>query len=186
MRYLMISIILLGCMSLNAAGLLSMYSDHKSFSEGDILTVLIMETSSASSAAKSQTDKSFDHGFGTAAGKGPLDFIPLSSMDINSKNSAKGDAKTSREGSLKAKMTVRIMAIDNNGNLSIKGSKSVKINGEEELTNLEGIVRPQDVQSDNTVYSFNIADAKIGYKGKGAINDGQKIGLISRIFNFIF
>ena len=83
-------------------------------------------------------------------------------------------------------MTVRIIDIDNNGNLIIKGSKSVVINGEEEQTSLEGSVRPQDVGANNTVYSNNIADAKISYKGKGDIATASKVGLITKVFNFLF
>ncbi|HOD53100.1 MAG TPA: flagellar basal body L-ring protein FlgH [Candidatus Cloacimonadota bacterium] len=164
----------------------SMYSDHKSFTVGDVLTVLISESSSAKSGAKSQTDRSFNHSFNTEAGKGPLDFIPLSGLGASAANTSKGDANTSREGSLKANMTVRIVDIDNNGNLIIKGSKSVKINGEEEITSLEGVVRPQDVGSDNTVSSNNIADAQISYKGKGTVQEASKVGFITRVFNFLF
>lgn len=185
-RMIMLALITMVTYSVYAAGFLTLYSDNKSFAVGDILTVLITETSSATAASQNQTDKSFNHAFATDAGKGPLDFMPMSSVGANAKNTSKGDAKTSRESGLKAKMTVRITAIDGNGNMKIEGAKSVKINGEEEITSLEGIVRPNDVDADNTVYSYNIADAKIAYKGKGAMNDGSKIGIISRIFNFIF
>jgi flagellar L-ring protein precursor FlgH len=83
-------------------------------------------------------------------------------------------------------MTVRIVNIDAAGNLMIEGVRVVSINGEDEITSLSGIVRPQDVGSDNTISSHNIADAKISYKGKGAINEGSRVGLISRLFNFFF
>ncbi len=164
----------------------SLYSDHKSFSIGDILTVIILEKSSASSSSGNATTKSFGHSAGTEAGTGPLNFIPLSGMSLKGNNSAKGDAQTSRSGALKATMSARIEAIDQNGNLLIKGSKSVKINGENEITTLQGTVRPQDVSADNKIESSNIADVLISYKGKGAINDGSKVGYITRFFNFLF
>lgn len=164
----------------------SLYSDHKSFSKGDILTILIVEQSSASTSAGSKTDRSFDHSVGSSAGQGPLGFIPLSSMGINSKNSAEGDAETSREGQLKSKITARIIKVEKNDNLIIEGSRSLEINGEEEITKIRGTVRPEDIQADNTVYSYLIADAEISYKGKGAVKDGSKIGFLSRIFNFLF
>lgn len=171
---------------LDASTVPSIYSDNKSFTIGDILTVIISESSTAKSGSTSQTDKSFDHGFSTQAGTGPLDFIPLSGMGVKAGNTSKGDANTSREGTLKANMTVRITDIDANGNLIIKGQKKVTINGEEELTMLEGVVRSQDVGADNTVSSNNIADAQITYKGKGPIADGSKVGFITRFFNFLF
>ena len=52
----------------------SIYSDHKSFTVGDVLTVIITESSSAKSGATSQTDRSFNHGFNTEAGRGPLTY----------------------------------------------------------------------------------------------------------------
>jgi len=179
-------ILLLGLTLAATNQMSSLYSDHKSFSVGDILTVFISESSSASSSAGSETDKSFDHKIGSAAGQGPLDFIPLSSAGFNSSNSSKGDAKTSRKGDLSTTITVKVIEVQENGNLIVSGSRSIKINGEEEITTIEGIVRPQDISADNKVYSFNIADAKITYKGKGAGKDATRIGFLSRIFNFLF
>ncbi len=181
-----ILILLLATSNLFGGQLASLYSDHKSFSIGDVITVMIVEETSAQSSANSQTAKSSSHKMNTAAGQGPMAFIPLSSFDLGTGNSAKGDAKTARSAKIKGKMTARIIAIDKNNNLVIKGEKRIKINGEEEITMLEGIIRPQDVSSENSVYSYSIADSKITYKGKGAVNDGAKIGFLNRIFNFIF
>ncbi len=184
--YLFIILFVIITINTYASTISSMYSDHKSFSIGDILTVIISESSTAKAGAKSATDRSFNHNFSTEAGKGPLDFIPLSGLGTSTSNSSKGDANTSREGSFKANMTVRIIDIDSNGNLVIKGSKSVKINGEEEITMLEGVVRSQDVGADNTISSNNIADAQISYLGKGPIQTASKVGFITKVFNFLF
>lgn len=67
------------------------------------------------------------------------------------------------------------------------GSKTVKINGEEEIKLLlEGVVRSQDVGADNTISSNNIADAQISYLGKGPIQTASKVGFITKVFNFLF
>lgn len=181
-------LIITGLLAVNcySAQMVSLFSDHKSFSIGDVLTVVITETSSAKASSGNETGKTFDHGFDAEAGTGPFSAIPATGFGFKGNNSSKGDASTSREGSLKAKMTVRIMDIDDNGNLFIKGSKTVIINGEEEITNLEGTVRSQDVGADNTLYSYNIADAKIAYNGKGTVQQGSKVGFLTKIFNFIF
>ena len=150
------------------------------------MTVNISESSKATSSSQSKTGKSMDMGLNVQAGQGPLNFIPLSGMGGSASNNFKGDANTSRDASLTAKMTVTIVNIDSNGNLIIKGSRVVTINGEDEITTLEGIVRSQDVGADNTIYSHNIADAKISYKGKGPVNEASRVGLITRFFNFIF
>jgi len=164
----------------------SLYSDHKSFSIGDILTVNISEASKASSSSQSRTGRSQDVEMGIDPGVGPLRFIPMAGYSGGSSNSFKGDANTTRDASLSSKMTVRIVDIDLNGNLMIEGSRIVSINGEDETTTLQGIVRSQDVAADNSIYSHHIADAKISYSGKGPVNEGSKVGLISRFFNFLF
>jgi flagellar L-ring protein precursor FlgH len=186
MKQIILLITLLAVSICYAQPMASLYSDHKSFTTGDVITILIVEYTTAEASAGSQTDRSMNHGFGTSAGQGPLDFVPLSSFGANSKNSHKGKASTSREASLKGTITAKITSIDPNGNLMVKGQRSVVINGEEETTTVEGFVRPQDVQSDNSVYSHNIADAKITYKGKGSVKDGAKVGFITRFFNFLF
>lgn len=186
MRYLCLILCLLGGPLLAAEQPVSLYSDHKSFTVGDVVTVIIVESTSASSQANSETDRSFNHGVTSTAGQGPFSFIPLSGFSAEASNTSKGDAKTSRGSTLSGTMTARIAAIDANGNLTIQGSRVVEINGEQEITSLEGTVRPQDVQSDNSVLSSYIADAKITYKGKGPIKDGSKVGFISRIVNFLF
>lgn len=172
--------------TLKASFYTSLYSDHKSFSIGDILTVHISESSKASSSSQSKTGKSLDTSLNIQSGQGPLSFIPLTGMGGSASNNSRGDANTTRDASLSSKMTVRIVDIDSNGNLMIKGTRLVTINGEDEITTLEGIVRSQDVGADNTVFSHNIADAKISYKGKGPINEASRVGIITRFFNFIF
>ena len=185
-KIIIISIVIIYISLINAEMYTSLYSDHKSFSIGDILTVQIAEQSKASASSQSQTGRSLDHSANMNAGQGPLSFIPLTGMSGSANNTFKGDANTTRDASLSSKMTVRIIDIDGSGNLMIEGTRVVTINGEDEITSLSGIVRPQDVGADNTINSHNIADAKISYKGKGAVNEGSRVGLISRIFNFVF
>ena len=186
MKKYMIILLISAAVMLNAVPVNSFFSDHKSFSVGDVITIIIIEQTSASSSAGSETDKSFDHSLNVDQGAGTLNFIPMMSMGGKASNKASGDASTNRSGKFEGKITARIISIDDNGNLVIKGSRSLKVNGEEEVTSLEGMVRPQDVQADNSVYSYNIAEAKIVYKGKGDVHNGSKVGFLSKIINFIF
>ncbi|MCL1826674.1 MAG: flagellar basal body L-ring protein FlgH [Candidatus Cloacimonetes bacterium] len=187
MKKIVTLILLCMCVAVMHANMYtSLYSDHKSFSIGDILTVHIQESSKASASSGSKTARSLDHGASMDAGQGPLRFLPMASMSGGANNTFKGDANTTRDASLSSKMTVTIIDIDESGNLVIEGSRKVTINGEDEITSLSGIVRPQDVSADNTVNSQNIANSNISYKGKGAVNEGSRVGLISRIINFMF
>jgi len=183
---ILLTLVLIWSLELNAQFFTSLYSDHKSFSIGDILTVDIAEQSRASSSSQSRTGRSMDHNLSVQAGQGPLSFIPLSGMGGSASNNFRGDANTTRDASLTSRMTVKIVDIDDNGNLVIEGSRTVSINGEDEITTLRGVVRSQDVGSNNIVSSQHIADAEISYKGKGPVNEGSRVGMISRLFNFLF
>ncbi len=163
----------------------SLYSDHKSFNVGDVITILIEESTSAEAAAGTDTDVSLGLDF-SVAGTGFMDRLNPGGYGASLGNTSGGDGKTSRTGKIESKMTAKIVAIDESGNLVIKGNRTVEINGEKEITELEGVIRPEDVKADNSVYSYSIADAKIKYDGKGAINETAKVGILSRIVNWLF
>ncbi|MCD4830114.1 MAG: flagellar basal body L-ring protein FlgH [Candidatus Cloacimonetes bacterium] len=185
MRYTLI-IILTGIICALGAQAPSLYSDHKSFQVGDVITVFIVESTSANAAANTETAKSFNHGLNVAAGQGPFDFIPLASFGVDAGATSKGEGTTRRTSSLKGTITAKIVHIDDAGNLLISGTRSVRVNGEEEITTVEGVVRPQDVGANNSVYSYNIADAVIEVKGSGDLRQAAKVGLLTKLFNFIF
>ena len=186
MKKFLVLIFILWVSLMNAQAYTSLYSDHKSFAIGDILTVIITESSKASSSSQSRTDRQMNHGMQIDPGVGRFGFVPLAGMSGNSQSNFRGDAATTRDNSLSSKITVRIVDIDMNGNLMIEGSRVITVNGEEETTTLTGIVRAQDVAANNSIQSYNIADAKISYNGKGPIEGGSKVGLITKVFNFLF
>ncbi len=163
----------------------SLFSDHKSFNVGDVITIIIEESTSAEAAAGTDTDVSAGLDF-SVSGTGFMDKMYPGGYGASLGGSSAGDGKTSRSGKIESKMTAKIIDIDDMGNLVIKGSRTVEINGEKEITELQGVVRPEDVKSDNSVYSYSIADAKIKYDGKGAINETAKVGILSRIINWLF
>jgi flagellar L-ring protein precursor FlgH len=73
-----------------------------------------------------------------------------------------------------------------NGNLIVEGRKEVTIDKEKRFIILSGIVRPEDIEVDNTVSSSKIADARIEYTGTGVISDKQRPGIYHRIFDWIY
>lgn len=163
----------------------SLYSDHKAHRVGDVVTILIVEQSKAANEAKTVTRKDREFSL-SGGGKGYLDFIPLFGAEGKAKSEHEGSGATSRRGVLKATMTARVISILQNGNLIIQGSRVVEINNEKEVIVLSGVVRPQDISAQNTVYSYNIANLQISYKGKGVVHTGQRPGILSRILDWIF
>ena len=78
------------------------------------------------------------------------------------------------------------MAVYDNGNLLIEGNKEVEVNNEKEILRVSGIVRPEDISSDNTVLSEKIADARIQYTGTGDNHNAARPGWLARFFNWVF
>ncbi len=164
----------------------SLFTDIKAHSVGDILTVRIYEDAQATN--NSQTNVTKEGSFETKGGPGigTLDFIPLFGAAGENKNEYKGSGNNARRGNLTARMTVQVVALKANGDLVIEGNRAITINNDTETLALSGVVRLQDVNSDNSVESYNIAEAKISYRGKGPASTGSRPGIVIRFLNWIF
>ena len=164
----------------------SLFTDVKAHKVGDILTVLIYEQASASNQVQTKTEKTSQHGAEIGPGEGEASFIPLFKFNSDSKNSFDGKGQNSRNGSLRAKMSVTVVEVRDNGDLVIEGSRTIGISGDKESMNLTGVVRQRDIEPDNSIPSYLIADAQISYTGKGTANTGSRPGIITRVLNWIF
>ena len=170
----------------NSARFQSLFSDYKAHSVGDLITIYIVEFSSASNSSSANTKNSNQTDVSTS-GSGVLkNFIPIFGFSGKYGNEYKGDGSVTQHGQLKAKLSAKIVDVGSNGLLKIQGKKVLDVNGDKQTTILTGWVRPEDITSDNVVYSYNIADAQISYKGKGVAVSGSKPGWITRIINWIF
>ena len=169
-----------------SASVHNLYSDHRAMKIDDILTVMIVESAKAGSESKTNTSKENSLGLQASGGSGALSFMPAFGGSGGSKVGFDGRGGTSRQGNLVATISARVVKVLDNGNLVIEGSKVVEINDEKEIIKLTGMVRPQDIQQNNIVYSSSIADAQITYAGKGVANTGRRPGLIARFINWIF
>jgi flagellar L-ring protein precursor FlgH len=78
------------------------------------------------------------------------------------------------------------VAIRPNGDLVVEGSRVIGLNSDKEVLTLTGIIRSQDINSDNSVDSYNLADAQITYQGKGAASTAGRPGILTRVLNFVF
>lgn len=164
--------------------------DLKARRRGDIITIVISETASASKEAKTGTsrDSSISAGIPAMMGIENLGLLKnnlndLSKMISASANSSfKGSGATSRQENLRATITARVIDVQSNGNLLIEGRRNIKVNDEDQVIVLEGTVRSRDIAQDNTVNSIYVADARISYSGRGIISDRQSPGWL---MNFI-
>ena len=159
-----------------------LYQDYPDYEMGDIITVLIEENASAIQSANSDASQSSN--YSAEEGGGILDFLPF--FDFSYSDSETADGETQRSGTLQADITTEVVELKENGNLKIKGTKRVKINGEIQTIILEGVIRPQDINFDNEVSSKRVSNANIEYEGEGVVGDKQDPGVLTRLFNFIF
>lgn len=164
----------------------SMFADRRARNMGDIITILVVEYSAASSEASSMTEKNNDHGFTMYGGAGTQAFSPQNGLRANVDSRYDGSASVSRKGQLRTKITATVTEVRSNGDLVLQGNRMVEVNGENEMATIVGVVRQEDVSGDNTVYSYQLADAQISYKGKGVVNTGNRPGLLAKVLNWIF
>lgn len=171
-----------------------MTDDSKARRRGDIITIVISESASASKEAKTGTSRDSSLGAGMPAMLGlentgifRNNFSDLANIiKANSNSSFKGAGSTSRQENLKATIAARVIDVQANGNLMIEGRRNIKVNEEDQIIVLEGTVRPRDIAPDNTVNSMFVADARISYSGRGIISDTQSQGWLMTIFNKIW
>lgn len=155
---------------------------EREFEIGDIITVIIEENTAAVSSAN--TSVSQGSSVNAGAGFGIFDFLRSFGFSYADDDGAQG--QTQRAGSINADVTALVVDILDNGNLQIEGSKKIKVNGEEQVINLSGIVRQEDISKDNTVPSWKIANVSIDIEGEGIIAEKQRPNLFQRILNWIF
>ena len=160
----------------------TIFGDQRARAVGDILTIIVNETSSAVRSGASSNTKSASAS--TEKGGGLLGFVPDSSVGQQDNFSTKGSINNTNTA--KARLTVKVVEVKPNGNLVVSGTQNIRQNGEEQRIIVSGQVRPADIQADNTVLSSNVADAKILFTGKGSIMRKQRPGILTQMWNWIF
>lgn len=149
---------------------------------GDIVTIVIVEKSMASQKATTETAQSTTMGAGP--GLGIFDFVKTFTLNYDDKNGA--DATTTRQGLLNAQIAAQVIDKQPNGNLVVRGTKSIKINGENQEIEIIGVIRPDDIGADNMVQSVYMTDVEIRYVGQGVVGDKQRASLFEKLFNWLF
>lgn len=173
--------------SLFANGLSNgLYSDNKARREGDIITVVLKENTQASKKAKTEFGKDSSNSFDPIVGLGGRNVSVAGNslqLGMNSSSDFKGDSKADQSNSLVGDISVNVLRVMQNGNLVIRGEKWLTLNTGKEYIRLTGVIRPEDVDSRNTVESTKIANARIEYSGTGASHGGQGPGWLTRFFS---
>jgi len=161
----------------------SLFADAKTKTVGDLITVLIAETTTATQQAASDFKKDVSHK--NAAGLGSiLGLIPK--IEFSSAQDGAAAGQTTMSANLLTKITATVVGFTPAGNPMLAAAKTIVTNGEKQEVKLSATVRTEDISTDNTVLSTSLADVQITYTGKGPVGDRQHEGIISKLIKYIF
>ncbi len=163
-------------------GFMSMYSDKKARNVGDILTIVISESTTQTATKSRSNSKSGSINVGT--GTGIFDFIRA--FSASGSDSWKADGSATDTNRFTGQITVTVVEVLPNGNMVVEGTQSIWQNRDEHKITLRGVIRRDDVTMNNTVPSYKVADATLKFNGKGPLNAKQRQGILTQIFNFLF
>lgn len=167
--------------------------DTRALRTGDVVHIRIDEKADAQGGATTNLSKQTSRdlsvenllGLVPAIRKAYPDVDPEKLMTLASTFDFSGEGKTQRAGQLSGLIAVRVKQTLPNGDLFIEGTKVVMINHEEYHLYISGVVRPADIEGDNSVSSSLIADARVEFTGRGDINDQVERGWLTKTLDFI-
>lgn len=168
----------------------NLYDDRKAHRVGDIITITLNERTQASKNASSKMskDSSADIGLGSLFGGAVSMANPLTKntmtlgAEYEASRDTSGSGQAGQSNSLSGSITVTVSEVFPNGILAVRGEKWMTLNTGDELVRIAGLVRADDISTDNTVPSTRIADARITYSGTGAFADASQPGWLDRFF----
>ena len=187
-----------------------LFFDEKASRVGDLVTVVIVERTQAQGDAKTETesDRSIEAGLSSQVGFQKLITSPIRGLlrifgfddpgvtvdegtevnviESSLKNEFTGEGTTSRSGRFEGVITCRVIGVLPNGVLHIRGRRSVVVNHEAQYISLEGLIRREDFTIENQVLSNSVAEMRLAYDGIGALDDKQRPGWLSRVFDWAY
>ena len=155
---------------------------------GDTVTIKLLEQTAASKSSTTNTSKD-----SSATLTGPRVFgrpvtvngTEVLSASIDNSTAFGGSGDSSLSNKIQGDITVTVAKRLANGNLLVRGQKWIAINQGKEYVRIQGIIRPVDIEPDNSIASNKVGDAVIAYGAQGALNDANRPGILSRFFNSI-
>lgn len=160
---------------------MTLYGDRKAYRVGDVITIMLTETTSSKKSTNASLSKSNEVSIAnpTIFGQQPLDLT----TSIENDTSFAGKGATGQSNSLEGSITVTVHQIYPNGLMLVKGEKWLNLTNGSEVIRVSGLLRPEDVSPENTAMSTKMADARLTYSGTGDLADTTRQGWLTRFFN---
>jgi len=164
-----------------------LFEDNKAFRIGDVLSVTLMESTNASKSAETNTDKDDEVDINVSSifgSSGPsINGNDILNSSIDGEREFSGSGDSAQSNSLRGEISVTVVDVLPSGNLVVRGEKIIGLNQGSEFIRISGIIRPQDISTDNIVVSSKIANSRIFYGGGGVVAESNTRGWLSRFFD---
>lgn len=154
-------------------------ADHRAYRVGDIVTIYVMEATRAKSQAATEAGSDLDLDVGLSSPSTQY------SANLGLSGSNASGAQTTRVGELRTQVSAQVIDVETNGSLRIAGEQSLIVNGERQKIRITGLVRPEDINADNTVWSNRIANADLELLGVGVVSESQRQSIFYRVFKWL-
>ena len=149
---------------------------------GDVLTIMLVERTSATKSNSANIDRSGDVSVAPPA-SGPLSLLKPKFLNSSGAQSFQGQGDAAQSNALSGEVSVTVAAVYPNGTMLVRGEKLLTLNRGDERLQMSGIVRAADISPDNKIVSTRVADAKIRYVGKGEVARASRQGWLQRFFS---
>ncbi len=151
---------------------------------GDMVTIMLVESTSTSKSTTGATDRSGEFAL-IPPSAGPLGFLNPNALNASGSGSFNGSGNAAQQSQLTGTVTVTIAAIYPNGTAEVVGEKQMALSQGDEWVQFSGRIRLVDIDGDNTLPSSRVANARIIYTGKGAVQRASRPGWLQRFFSAI-
>lgn len=155
-------------------------TDQRARSIGDIVTVALSETFSASKSQSTSSDKEDELSFSFPFSFGISEITKDTEYKLETGESFSGSGSANQSNSLRGQLSATVVRVFDNGNMEIMGQKKLTLNNGNEHVRLRGIIRPEDISANNIIQSSKIVDAEITYTGAGQTHDTARMGWLTR------
>lgn len=167
-----------------------LFTDARALRNNDLVVIKIEEVADAHRTADTNLERSSESEAQIQAFLGLLAKLKQTPADMqiagSSKSSFKGEGKTGRSEYLTATVPAMVSKVLPNGNLFVEGHRVILVNSEEQHFYISGVVRPIDIDQENSVKSSMVADAQIEFVGRGVLTDNQRQGWLSRFLGWLW
>lgn len=173
----------------------NLYADATARRRGDLLTVVIQETTSVSENQKTDTsrDNKLDFGVNLLPGSNQLPASvgstavgKLPALNADSSKEFQGEGKYDFSHKVRSSIAVQVVDVLDNGSLVVRGTREVLINEDRKTIQIGGIVRPSDIKSDNTVLSEKLYDLQVSIVGEGPMTRAQQEGWLGKLMDIVW